>query len=229
MTRASPLLGMPVVVAFVSQKGGVGKSTLARALATFAVAQGLRTKLADLDVQQKTVTVWQNNRAGHRLTPTIDVEAFDAAKAAVAGAENCDLLVMDTAGKVVEDTTEVAQYANLLVQPTSPSSDDLHISVLLFLAMERISIPRERLAFALCRTLSRQEEKGARAYLENFGYRVLEGAISEDLAYRDAMKVGRSIGESGRKKLDRRAHDVMADILRQAGVSIDTKRTRRSR
>jgi chromosome partitioning protein len=43
---------MPVVVAFVSQKGGVGKSTLARALATFAVAHGLRTKLADLDVQQ---------------------------------------------------------------------------------------------------------------------------------------------------------------------------------
>jgi chromosome partitioning protein len=113
-----------------------------------------------------------------------------------------------------------------LVQPTSPSSDDLHISVLLFLAMERVSIPRERLAFALCRTLSPQEEKGARAYLESFGYRVLEGAIPEDLAYRDAMKVGKSIGESGRKELDRRAHDVMADILCKAGASIDKKRSR---
>jgi chromosome partitioning protein len=220
---------MPVVVAFVSQKGGVGKSTLARALATFAVAQGLRTKLADLDVQQKTVTVWENNRAGHRLTPAIDVEAFHAAKAAVAGAKNCDLLILDTAGKIVEDTAEIAQYANLLVQPTSPSSDDLHISVLLFLAMERVSIPRERLAFALCRTLSRREEKGARAYLESFGFSVLEGAIPEDLAYRDAMKIGKSIGESGRRELDRRAHDVMADILRKAGASIDKKHTDRGR
>lgn len=215
---------MPVVVAFVSQKGGVGKSTLARALATFAAAHGLSTKLADLDAQQKTVTVWKHNRAGHRLAPAIDVEAFDAAKAAVAAAKHCDLLILDTAGKIVEG--EVAQYANLVVQPTSPSSDDLHISVLLFLAMERVSIPRERLAFALCRTLSRPEEKGARAYLESFGYRVLDGAIPEDLAYREAMKVGKSISESGRKGLDRRAHEVMADILRKAGANIDQTRTR---
>jgi len=220
---------MPVVVAFVSQKGGVGKSTLARALATFAVSHGLKTKVADLDVQQKTVTVWENNRAGHRLAPAIDVEAFQAAKAAVAGAKDCDLLIMDTACKIVEDTTEVSQYANLLVQPTSPSSDDLHISVLLFLAMERVSIPRERLAFALCRTLSPQEEQGARSYLESFGYRVLAGAIPEDLAYRDAMKAGKSIVESGRKELDRRAQDVLADILRKAGADIDKKRTRRGR
>jgi chromosome partitioning protein len=123
----------------------------------------------------------------------------------------------------------VSQYANLLVQPTSPSSDDLHISVLLFLAMERVSIPQERLAFALCRTLSPQEEKVARPYLESFGYRVLDGAIPEDLAYRDAMKVGKSIGESGRKELDRRALEVMTDILHKAGASIDKKRTRRGR
>jgi len=220
---------MPVVVTFVSQKGGVGKSTLARALATFAAAHGLSTKLADLDAQQKTVTVWQHNRAGHRLAPAIDIEAFDAAKAAVAAAKHCDLLILDTAGKIVEGTTEVAQYANLVVQPTSPSSDDLHISVLLFLAMERVSIPRERLAFALCRTLSRPEEKGARAYLESFGYRVLDGAIPEDLAYREAMKVGKSISESGRKGLDRCAHGVMADILRKAGANIDKTPTRRDR
>src|SRR5262249_41334537 len=163
----------PAVVAFVSQKGGVGKSTLARALAPFAVAHGLRTKLADLDVQQKTVTVWENNRARHRLAPPVDVEAFDEPKAAVAGAKNCDLLIMDTAGKIADGCTEVTQYATLLVQPTSPSSDNLHISVLLFLATERVSIPRERLAFALCRTLS-SEEKAARAYLESFGYRMLE-------------------------------------------------------
>ncbi|MBO0742131.1 MAG: ParA family protein [Hyphomicrobiaceae bacterium] len=217
------------MVAFVSQKGGVGKSTLARALATFAATHGLKTKLADLDVQQKTITVWENNRAGHRLTPAIDVEAFNAVKAAVAAAKNCDLLIMDTPGKIVEATTELSQHANLLVQPTSPSSDDLHIAVLLFLAMERVSIPRERLAFALCRTLSPPEEKGARAYLESFGYHVLEGAIPEELAYRDAMKVGKSIVESGRKELDRRAQEVMTDILRKAGASIDKKRARRGR
>lgn len=44
---------MASVVAFVSQKGGVGKSTLARALAREAAAGGLRVKVADLDTQQE--------------------------------------------------------------------------------------------------------------------------------------------------------------------------------
>ena len=44
-----------------------------------------------------------------------------------------------------------------------------------------------------------------------------------------ALKVGKSIGESGRKELDPRAEDVMADILRKADANIDKKRTRRSR
>jgi chromosome partitioning protein len=41
---------MDVVVAFVSEKGGVGKSTLARALAREAAAGGLSVKVAHLDI-----------------------------------------------------------------------------------------------------------------------------------------------------------------------------------
>ncbi|HAK9808823.1 TPA: AAA family ATPase [Escherichia coli] len=44
---------MAAIVAFVSQKGGVGKSTLARALAREAAAGGLRVKVADLDTLTK--------------------------------------------------------------------------------------------------------------------------------------------------------------------------------
>ena len=50
--RGTWAVAMSVVVAFVSQKGGVGKSTLARALVTSATRAGLTAKLADLDVQQ---------------------------------------------------------------------------------------------------------------------------------------------------------------------------------
>jgi chromosome partitioning protein len=42
------------IVAFISQKGGVGKSTLARATAWEANKQDLKVLLADCDPQQET-------------------------------------------------------------------------------------------------------------------------------------------------------------------------------
>ncbi|CAH1765259.1 3493_t:CDS:2 [Entrophospora sp. SA101] len=42
------------IIAFISQKGGVGKSTLARALATEATKKKIKVLLADCDHQQKT-------------------------------------------------------------------------------------------------------------------------------------------------------------------------------
>ena len=59
---------MTVVVAFVSRKGGVGKSTFARALAAVAARRGLSTTLADLDKDQQTATRWQRLREKHRRT-----------------------------------------------------------------------------------------------------------------------------------------------------------------
>jgi chromosome partitioning protein len=42
------------IIAFISQKGGVGKSTLSRAVATETTKQKVKTLLADGDPQQAT-------------------------------------------------------------------------------------------------------------------------------------------------------------------------------
>ena len=42
------------IIAFISQKGGVGKSTLSRAVATEAQKQKIKVFLADCDPQQQT-------------------------------------------------------------------------------------------------------------------------------------------------------------------------------
>ncbi|MEX3945981.1 ParA family protein, partial [Paraburkholderia sp. BR10937] len=60
---------MASVIAFVSQKGGVGKSTLARALARETAAGGLKTKVADLDTQQGTTVDWHRTRMDAGIEP----------------------------------------------------------------------------------------------------------------------------------------------------------------
>src|SRR6476620_2530974 len=58
---------MTTIIAFVSQKGGVGKSTLARALAREAANSGLAVKIADLDTQQGTSVDWHRQRLDSAL------------------------------------------------------------------------------------------------------------------------------------------------------------------
>jgi len=131
------------------------------------------------------------------------------------------LLILDTPGHITNGTTELARRSHLLVQPTSPSADDLPISVLVFQALERVGIPRDKLAFALCRVLSDAEEKMARSHLAGFGYTVLKGAVPEHLSYREAMKMGRSISETGKKALNTRAEVLISDLLEKATANAE--------
>lgn len=63
---------MAWIVGFISQKGGVGKSTKARALAREASACGIKTKLAEpTSVSWFTTGCFSrsifNSKAGHRI------------------------------------------------------------------------------------------------------------------------------------------------------------------
>ena len=199
---------MPVVVAFVSQKGGVGKSTLARALAVVATSAHLKVKLADLDPLQRTLLMWMKRRNQKNVEPAVLVEGFANFDEAWDSAGGDDLLVVDAPGQVGQATLELARRADLLVQPTGPGLDDLHPAVLVFDALVNLGVSRERLVFAICRSLTESEEDAARAYLEKAGYAVLPGSIPEKVAYREAHNRGQAFTEA-----EKEASDVRATLL----------------
>jgi chromosome partitioning protein len=208
---------MAVVVAFVSQKGGVGKSTLARALATSAVRAGLAVKTVDLDPEQATITVWAQTRDRYKVCPSIKVDAFRFVKDALASTRGEEFVIIDTPGGISDAVAEIAAHATFLVQPTSPTVDDLYPAVLVFRALERVRISLDQVAFALCRTLADEEASDARAYLSGLGYAVLAGDIPERLEYRNAMNKGRAITEASQELLSARADTMIADLLARAG------------
>lgn len=222
---------MPVIVSFVSQKGGVGKSTLARALAAVAAHAGLKVTLADLDAQQQTLVQWQKARKENKVSPKIAVSAFGGVADAVASSATSDLLILDTAGGVNSGTLTVAEHAHLVVQPTGPSLDDLYPTVLIFHELAGAGIVKSRLVAALCRVLTDDEEAAGRAYLEQAGFEVLPGSIPESAAFRVAQNLGQSLTEVGEKALNKRADALMegllvkvATILAVNEVGVDTKK-----
>jgi chromosome partitioning protein len=222
---------MPTIVAFLSQKGGVGKSTLARSLAVVAMNVGLSVRLADLDPQQRTLLRWLNAREKSRVEPAVDVAAFESPEIALTSGQDVDLLVLDLPGQLSDSFAAVAAGAHLIVQPSSPSIDDLHPAVLVFNALQRVQVPADRMAFALCRVLSEKEAEATREYLRERGYNVLRNAIHERAAYRDALNLGRALSETRQQSLNASAREMMLDLLNRALTATTAKKQpeRRSR
>jgi chromosome partitioning protein len=204
---------MGAIIGFVSQKGGVGKSTLARGIGREAAAGGLSVKIADLDVQQGTSVNWYRRRLEAGIEPIFSVESFKTAAQALKLAPQFDYLIIDGPARASAATLEIARAASLIVQPTGSSVDDLEPAVLTFHELVRDGISRDILVFALSRVGTDAEEFEARAYIKQAGYAVLDGSIQERPAYRQASNVGLSITETRYPQLNKRA-----DILIQAMV-----------
>ena len=204
---------MAAIVAFVSQKGGVGKSTLARALAREAAAGGLRVKVADLDTQQGTAVDWHRLRLSRGIEPVVSVEAFATAAQALEAAKGYDLLIIDGPARTSSATLDIARAADLIVQPSGASRDDLIPAVREFHALTKAGVPNDRLAFALNRIGTPAEEVAARVYLQQAGYTVLDGSLRDRPAYRQAQNTGHSITETRFAGLNERADTLIQSLI----------------
>lgn len=205
---------MTYIVGMVSQKGGVGKSTLARMMAREFVAGGLSTKIADLDTQQQTCTNWAGRRAESGIHPEIQVQSFGSVKTALAEALRFDALILDGKPNASEQTVEIAQAADLVVIPTGQTLDDLHPGVVLAHNLRKKGLIAEKIAFVLFRTTgSTRENQAAQDYLREAGYAVLEGAVPVSTAYGSASDMGRAITETSFKSLNIKASRLAQSVI----------------
>lgn len=112
------------VVGVISQKGGVGKTTLATALAVAAERRGKTAAVFDLD-PQASAAFWKDTRQGE--TPA--VIAVPSARlqhmlrtAAISG---CDLAIIDAPPFAKDIAFEAAQHAHFVLIPTRPAVLDV--------------------------------------------------------------------------------------------------------
>ncbi len=204
---------MGAIIAMVSQKGGVGKSALARTLARDAVVAGLTVKLADLDVQQGTCLDWSRDRNAAGIEPSVSVESFRNAVAALATRDKVDLLILDGPARTSQATLEIARVADVLVQPSGPSADDLRPVVRTWRELVAAGIPVERLAVALNCVGSDAEEADARGFLGRADVSALPHALPERIAFRQALNTGRSMTETRYPNLNSMASVLIQDII----------------
>ena len=184
-----------IVVAFCSQKGGVSKSSLARALAVEAARTGLAVKIADLDVGQGSTVDWHKDRIAGGFEPGIAVQLHRGPKEAISQAGRLDLLVIDGPARADKDTIEIARLSDLVVLPTGASLDDLRPAIRTANSLKTAKLPLHHIVFVLSRIGTEAEADAARGYIGEAGYRVAPGYIPERPAFRAIQNEGRSITE----------------------------------
>lgn len=205
---------MTYIIGMVSQKGGVGKSTLARMMAREFVSGGMSAKVADLDTQQQTCTNWAGRRAENRIDPEIQVQSFASVKSALEDAPRFDALILDGKPNASDQTIEIAQASDLVVIPTGQTVDDLHPGVVLAHTLRKKGIAPDKIAFAMFKTTGSDRENGAaRQYLAEAGYLVLDGEVSVSTAYGSASDIGKAITETSFRTLNNRAARLAQSVI----------------
>src|SRR3974390_3131570 len=182
-------------ILFTSQKGGVGKSTLARSTAVALAWSGRNVLLADFDVEQRTCLRWQAQRQARRLEPNIDVAKFSKeAKLDRVSQQYADV-VMDTRGRHDELSLELAMASDVIFLPSSFSLDDISPTLTVVETLRRVGIQESRLAVVFCRT-------GGRAQQAKYEPSILEinaiASLSAVLPQRDGFASLYATGRTGR-------------------------------
>ena len=204
---------MAIVIGVVSQKGGVGKSTVARLIARELAAQEWSVKIGDLDISQATSFNWLSRRLKYALEPDISIEQFGRVDQALRIADHYDVLILDGAPHASQATEQVARASDLILIPSGLAVDDLEPGVRLAHELAQ-RIGRHKIAFVLCRVGSSEAEiMDARQYLTEAGYEVLAGELPEQVGYRRASDEGRAPTETRYPSLNRKAERLAQSII----------------
>jgi chromosome partitioning protein len=178
-------------VAFVTQKGGTGKSTLAVHIAVCAHRQGKTVAVIDLDPQGSALS-W----AKHRNTddvPVISAKLQELPRLlAAAKHQGADLILIDTPGRADVIAAQVIEAADVVLIPCRASIYDLEASQH---TAQEVRTASKRAAFVLNAVPPRgSRAQEAREALQNV-LPVSPVELHNLVGYSDALNDGRSVEE----------------------------------
>ena len=203
-----------MIISLVSQKGGVGKSALARLIAVEYAKAGWKVKIADLDTGQGTSTKWKIRRDKAGLQPDIAVEKFRSIERALQEASQYDLLILDGPAHAEKGGLVMAERSDLVLMPTCYSLDDMEAQVEAAYELEEAKIPPERIVFVFCRADgSEAEDRDARAYLRKSRVNVLEPVFPELPSIRQGHAEGRAASEVQFRTVQEKVGSVVQAIV----------------
>jgi chromosome partitioning protein len=190
-------------IAFLTQKGGTGKTTLAASLAVAAAQAGERVIALDLD-PQSSLARWGERRIAAKVNYQVMVEPLERdrlprlrAILEGLGGAGFTLAVFDTAGADGPSVRLVTEAADLCLLPARPTIMDVEATAATFRA---VFLAKRKAAFVLnqCPSTYRSSRAGDAAKgLTALGV-LAEPMLFTRMDYQDAIAAGLGVTEYGR-------------------------------
>lgn len=183
-------------ILIAAQKGGAGKTTLARNLAVAASLDGRRVLCLDLDPQASLRAWWESREPDAPAMLDRDPSPSTLGDALKAASRQFDLCIIDTPPAAPEWLSEAMKVADLVLIPVRPSPDDLRAVGATIGAVNQAGIP---FAFALSQTPRARITEEAARVLAQHG-RVAPVNIAQRVSYAETGATGQGVLETSDTK-----------------------------
>ena len=180
------------IIVVAAQKGGAGKTTLARNIAVAASQDGGRVLCLDLDPQGSLRAWWEGREADMPAMLEKDPAPHALRATLTAAQAQFDLCIIDTPPAAPEWLAEALAAADLVLIPVRPSPDDLRAVGATIAAVNRARVP---FAFALSQTPRAKITDEAARVLAQHG-RVAPVNIAQRVSYAETGATGQGVTET---------------------------------
>jgi len=199
LARGAPGFGKAAVmiVGVLSQKGGVGKTTIAINTAATLALRGQRVLLVDADPQGSSLA-WSSARDRDPLFPVVGMAKPSLHRDLPAMAKDYDVVVIDGAPRVNELGRSAILASDTILIPVQPSPYDVWAAALTVQLIREAQQFRENLTAAFVinrRIVNTAIGRDVASILDQFGLPVLPGHLCQRVVYAESASQGLSVAE----------------------------------
>jgi chromosome partitioning protein len=187
-----------MIVSFLNQKGGVGKTTLAIHVADALARRKQRVLLVDADPQGSALD-WAAARRGESLFPVAGLPRASLHKELPGLAQGYDAVIIDGPPRVYDVARSAIMASDLVLVPVQPSPYDVWAAKEIIDLMHEAAVfkPGLKSAFAINRKIVNTAlGRDVVEALAGYPIRVMKAAICQRVALAESAAQGRTVFET---------------------------------